>query len=126
MNIARTILSLLVAFAVAMLPIAGNAALPEKSMDMSAMSASHVVSGSGDMSASEDMSDCCPHDSIPSDKSMNDCGCMATCVLSGFGFWTPSSSFALFLLPLSRFAPLPASTPFHSETGSPPFRPPRV
>lgn len=122
MQLARTILSLLVALSVAMLPIAGATALPATSMDMTSMSAAQAMSE--DMAA--EMPDCCPHDSKASDKSTNDCGCVATCVVTSFGLSAPLSSVFHFPPILATLAPSPASQPFHSETGSPPFRPPRA
>jgi hypothetical protein len=123
MQLARTILSLLIALSVAMLPIAGAAALPATSMDMPSMSASQATSTSEDMA---EMPDCCPHDSKALDKSTNDCGCAASCVVTSFGLSAPLSSVFHFPPILATLAPSPASQPFHSETGSPPFRPPRA
>ena len=60
MNIGRTILALLIALSVAMLPAAGGASVAVKSGDAT------------EMSAMEDM-DCCPPKVNPCDKGMNDC-----------------------------------------------------
>ena len=130
MRIGRTIIALLVALSVAMLPAAAAAGLTSSaSEDMSTtdMSATDMPS---DMSATDmaamDMSamegDCCPN---PCDKA-DDCRMMATCVLKCFTFagiaWstiTFPSSFAGLAVPCGG-GPLP------SHTGTPPFRPPRV
>ena len=125
MSIARSILSLLIALSIALFPIAGSTTLRAQSMDMSRakMSASHGMSNSEDTSA--DM-DCCPHDSMPADEPTNDCGCIAICAATCFGFSVPSASVLLLPPFMLILAPSPASTPVHSETGSPPFRPPRA
>jgi hypothetical protein len=110
MSIGRTILALLIVLSVAMLPAAVGARIIVKSADMSAM---------------EDM-DCCPHKADPCDKAMDDCASMATCALKCFSF--AGTSFSNIVFPSSS-AKLPASiavNPFSSQTGSPPFRPPRV
>jgi hypothetical protein len=104
---------------VAMLPVAGGAALPAKSPDMAAMSTS------GDMSAADYMSDCCPK-ANPCDKSMADCGSIAACALTCFGLSTTSSSPFLFPLYASTIGPSLASNSYRSRPGTPPFRPPRV
>jgi hypothetical protein len=110
MSIGRTILALLIVLSVAMLPAVGGARIIVKSADMSAMA---------------DM-DCCPHKANPCDKAMDDCASMATCALKCFSF--AGTSFSNIVFPSSS-AKLPASiavNPFSSQTGSPPFRPPRV
>jgi hypothetical protein len=68
MSIGRTILALVVAMSVALLPAAAGAGVSVKSPVQA------------DMSAMEDMHDCCPK-ANPCDKAMDDCGTMATCVL---------------------------------------------
>ena len=113
MNVGRTILALLVAFSVAMLPAAGGAGVSSKSP------------APAGMAAMEDMSDCCPHKVSPCEKAMDDCGAMATCAHKCFSFLGTS---AVIVFP-SAFAKVTASfaaNPFSSQAGSPPFRPPRV
>jgi len=117
MSLGRTIPALLIALSVAMLPAAAGARISIKSTDMSATST--------DMSAMEDM-DCCPPMTNPCDKAMGDCGSMAACALKCFSFAT--TSFSTIVFP-SSFARMPASlaiNPFSSQTGHPPFRPPRA
>jgi len=115
MQIGRTILVLLIALSVAVLPTTGGitAAAAAKSADMSSMS-----------SSMDDM-DCCPHKSSSSEKAIDGCcWSMATCPMNCFGFAGTSS---LIIFP-SLLGDLPfslASNPLHSQTGSPPFRPPR-
>ena len=79
MSIGRTILALLVALSVALLPAAAGAGVSVKSP------------AQADMSAMEDMHDCCPK-ANPCDKAMDDCGTMATCALKCFSFAATSSS----------------------------------
>jgi hypothetical protein len=131
MRIGRTILALLIALSVAMLPAAAGTGL--RSSASADMSSTATDMPSSDMSATDmaamDMSamegDCCPHKANPCDKA-DDCRTMATCVLKCFSFagtaWstiTFPSSFAKLAVPFGGAA-LP------SQTGSPPFRPPRT
>jgi hypothetical protein len=114
MQFGRAILIFLIALSVAILPGASGAAIKVKPVDMSHMS-----------SAMDDM-DCCPHKKVPSEKAIDDCcSSMATCPMTCFGFAGTSS---LIVLP-SLLGSVPsalAGNPLHSQTGSPPFRPPRV
>ena len=82
MHLGRTILILLVALSVAMLPATGGAATSAKPADMS------MSSSVEDMSASmDDMHDCCPHKKLPSEKAIDDCcSSMATCSMNCFAF----------------------------------------
>ena len=109
MQLGRTILILLLALSVALLPTTGRAAVGAKSTDMS------------DMSASMDDMDCCPHKKPPSSEKAIDgcCSSMATCPMNYFGIAGTSS---LIIFP-SLLGDLPfslASNPLHSQTGSPP------
>jgi hypothetical protein len=113
MSTGRTILALLIALSVAMLPAAAGARASVKPTDMSATS------------TMEDM-DCCPPMTNPCDKAMDGCASMATCALKCFR--TATTSFSNIEFP-SISAKMPASIasyPFSSLTGSPPFRPPRT
>ena len=113
MNIGRTILALLIALSVAVLPAAGVAGGIPKSTDVA------------DMSAMEDM-DCCPHKYNPCDKGMDDCSSMATCALKCFSFNGTSFSNLVFPSLLASLNPPLWTNPFRSQTNSPPFRPPRA
>jgi hypothetical protein len=108
-RIARTILALLIAASVAMLPAAAGAGPKVKSTE------------TAEMSVSEPMDDCCPH---PCDKAVDDCLSMAACVCFGFA----TASFSQLVYPSAPASVMPAfaSGVFHSQTGHPPFRPPRV
>ena len=113
MSIGRTVLALLVALSVAMLPAAAGAGVSVKSP------------AKADMSAMEDMHDCCPK-ANPCDKAMDDCGTMATCALKCFSFAGTSSSIITFPASFAKMTAPFAANPFSSQTGTPPFRPPRV
>jgi hypothetical protein len=110
MSIGRTILALLIALSVAILPAAG-AGVSSKSPEPA------------DMSMMEDMTDCCPH---PCEKAMDDCAAMATCALKCFSFTGTSSSSIVFPSTSAKMTLSFAGNPFSSQTGAPPFRPPRV
>jgi hypothetical protein len=113
MSIGRTIVALLIALSVAILPAAGSVGVSAKSLETAVTS------------ATEDMPDCCPPKANPCEKAMDDCAAMATCVLKCFSFLVPS---AVIVFP-SAFAKMTASftaNPFCSQASSPPFRPPRV
>jgi hypothetical protein len=113
MNVGRTILALLIALSVAMLPAAGGPGAAAKSADMAGMA------------AMDDM-DCCPHKTNPCDKALGDCSSMATCALKCFSFSATSPSFVVFPSFVSILNPLFGANALHSQKGSPPFRPPRV
>ena len=113
MSIGRTILALLIALSVALLPAAAGAGVSVKSP------------AQADMSAMEDMHDCCPK-ANPCDKAMDDCGTMATCALKCFSFAATSSSNIVFPAIFAKLTLSFAANPFSSQMGSPPFRPPRV
>jgi hypothetical protein len=113
MSIGRTILALLVALSVALVPAAGGAGVSASSPNPA------------DMSAMEDMHDCCPK-ANPCDKAMDDCGTMATCALKCFSFAATLSSTIAFPATFAKMTPLLGGNPFSSQMGSPPFRPPRV
>ncbi|HVI65283.1 MAG TPA: hypothetical protein VM910_22270 [Bradyrhizobium sp.] len=112
MSNGRTILALLIGLSVAMLPAAGGAGIK-----------SPAPAG---MSAMEDMSDCCPQNADPCAKAMDHCGTMATCALKCFSFVATASSIVVFPSTFASMVIPPAADPFASQTGSPPFRPPRI
>jgi hypothetical protein len=121
MQVARTIFALLIALSMAVLPAAGVVAPVAKLNAMSDMAAMNQ----SDMAAMEDM-DCCPHPANSSDKAMDKSACMAACALKCFPFGGGAVSTVVFP---SHQAPLMwalATNPFNSQTGHPPFRPPRV
>jgi hypothetical protein len=114
MQLGRAILIFLIALSVVILPGAGGAAIKVKPADMS-----HMSSDMDDM-------DCCPHKKLPSEKAIDDCcSSMATCPMTCFGF-VGTSSLLVFPSLLGSAPVALASNPLHSQTGNPPFRPPRV
>jgi hypothetical protein len=117
MRFVRTILTLLIAASVALLPIAAGAMVGANHSDA-------VIAAS-----SAPMPDCCDHDAAPCDqphKSMGDCASMAACALKCFNFT------ATIVLGVSLPEPIAASVPRlagqrpDSQLGIPPFRPPRI
>ena len=88
MQLGRTILILLLALSVALLPTKGGAAVSAKSADMSDMSVSMDY-----VSSSMDDMDCCPHKKPPSSEKAIDgcCSSMATCPMNYFGIAGTSS-----------------------------------
>jgi hypothetical protein len=110
MHNCRTILALLIGLSVATLPVAGAVA---------------AIAQPADMSMSESMDDC-DRPVMPCHKAMDDCQSMAACALKCFNFSGTSFSILSFPLVLTDRAPAFADGPFHPQTSSPPFRPPRV
>jgi hypothetical protein len=124
MRVGRTILALLLALSVAILPAAAGAGVSPKSPETADMSSTDM-SGT-DMSAT-DMSamDCCPHKTNPCDQA-DDCATMAACALKCFSFAGTPWSVIVFPSSFAKLAAPFADKSFPSQTGSPPFRPPRV
>ena len=120
MGIGRTILAVVVAFSVAMLPIAGGVGQSLKStgmMDMSVL---------GEMSAAQHMPDCCPPEAAPCDKANGDRMSMAACASTCCSFLVPASSALVVPSVPVETMPLLESHVFRSQSNNPPFRPPRV
>ena len=115
MRIGRTILALLIAVSVAMMPAAAGAGIGAKSPPAEISAA--------DMPAVE--GNCCPHKANPCDRA-DDCGTMATCALKCFSFAGTSLSTIVFPSKFAKIAVPFAGDSFLSQTGRPPFRPPRV
>jgi hypothetical protein len=113
MHIGRTILILLIALSVAVLPTERGAAISVKTADMS------------HMSSMEHMHDCCPDKKLPSRKTIDDCCSSMACPMNCFSFVGASSLIAPPPLPGSVMMSL-ANDPVRSQEGSPPFRPPRI
>jgi hypothetical protein len=123
---ARRILALLVAVSLALLPAAGHANMAAKAtMPAAGHMATHDMAMEDmTMSAMDDM-DCCPHKSQHPHKAVDDCATALGCVLC-VGFLAPVLTDLVSPVLLTSSAILFVSTPFDSQTGSPPFRPPRV
>jgi len=114
MGIARTIVALLVAVSVAVLPAVGGAGLKPRPMQ------------SAEVSVVEPMHDCCPPAMNPCDKASNDGACMAACASACFTFAGGASAPLVHPLRLTDMLPSSETGAFHSQVASPPFRPPRV
>jgi hypothetical protein len=113
MNIARTIIAFLIALSVAILPAAASAGVSVKSLEAAGIS------------TMEDMPDCCPHKANACEKGMDDCASMATCAVKCFSF-VGTSSIIVFPSTFVKVADSLAADALSSQTGSPPFRPPRA
>ena len=117
MKIGRIALALLIALSVAALPAAGGVVAVAKSVEMTSTAAA-------EMAAMDDM-DCCPHKANPCEKGMDGCSSMATCALKCFSF-TGIASPVVFPSYRAQLSAAFGANPFNSQTGSPPYRPPRV
>jgi hypothetical protein len=113
MLIARTILALLIALSLAVLPAASGAGPALKS------TAAVKMVAIGDM-------DCCPHKATPCDEAMDGCAAMATCALKCFSFAGGSFLPLVYPVTLADWMPPLQGGDFQSQTSNPPFRPPRV
>lgn len=116
LRIGRAIFAALIGLSVATLPAVTGFAV-------SAATATEI-------SAVEAMPDCDHHHNAPSDrtqKTADDCGCMAACALKCFNFMAAGLSGIAFLSPASEaLKPARTSGNISSLMGSPPFRPPRA
>jgi hypothetical protein len=113
MRIGRTILTFLVALSLAMAPVAGAFALQK-----------------GEPTASNEVvaspHDCCDDEGMPADHVMKECQASAGCTAKCFSFYAVEFSSATLPSPIGGTKSYFASGPFCSQTGSPPFRPPRI
>jgi hypothetical protein len=112
MPFVRTVLAFLIVLSVAMLAIAGGAAIKLKPQAATEMSAAP-------------MDDCCPPAAKPCNGTMLDCASMASCALKCFAYSDVEYG-SLYLLRRADLVPVFASAGLTSRTASPPFRPPRV
>jgi hypothetical protein len=113
MKAPRTILALLIALSVALLPGVGGTAFASNAANTTAES------------VMEDM-DCCPPKANPCDGAMDGCTSMATCALKCFSFTGGFSLALTYPIAVLGEMPLLRTGTLHSQTSSPPFRPPRV
>src|SRR5713101_680793 len=113
MAFARTILAILTALSVAMLPMAGAFAVPQDEV-----TASEVVVASAH--------DCCDGEGMPVGHVMKECQASAGCAAKCFNFYAAVLSRATLRPPIGGTESPFVSNPFCSQTASPPFRPPRV
>lgn len=123
MHIGRKFLTFLVAASVTMLPLAAMAAPAVKTMDMPI---SAVAPVSNDVPIVQDISDCCSHDMAPCDNANAGCTSMAACASTALNLFGLDFSSIVFPIDLADAKPVLVSQILTSQTGSPPFRPPRV
>src|SRR6266508_4638622 len=113
MRVGRTIIALLVAVSVAMVPLAGTAAAGLKSAEISASQVEH---------------DCCDHGAPCSDtsKAMDDCASTAAYAAKCFNYiaTVPAEFTVASLGPALQ--PMCGDNLVVSQIGNPPFRPARV
>jgi hypothetical protein len=112
MRIGRTILAFLVALSLAMLPMA------------------RAFVAAGDEAMASDVAvasahDCCDHDSMPADHAMTECPASAACIAKCCNFYAVLFSEIAVPSPIGGTGSHFVSNPFYSQTGSPPYRPPR-
>jgi hypothetical protein len=114
-RIGQTILAIVVALSVAMLPAAGGFAAGSKTMEVS---------------APEAMPDCGHHHHAPinkTQKSMNDCASMTGCALKCFNFTGVTfSGIAFSSLTGAALDPIRVSDDIPPQMDGLPFRPPRI
>ena len=122
MTVARTILAVLIAISVTLLPVARAAAFKPKPADMTQMA--DMSAAMGDMSAAEPM-DCCPPDTNPC-NGMDDCLSMAGCPFASLILSVVSPTTIVFPPMLAGIMPRLTADTLDSQSSSPPFRPPRV
>jgi hypothetical protein len=126
MHLLRTMLALMIALSVALLPQAGSAALIVKS-------GPHVASGTMaksmamDTDASDVMDECCPDHgkSKPCDQPTDRCP-MVFCAVQPVNLAATDPFRFDFPMTVATLLPLPADQVVALHAGSPPFRPPRV
>lgn len=122
MRLIRTIVAFLIAVSVAVLPVAGSAALLSKSVESGA-AAAMAVSDDGTSA----MDDCCPDPGAPCGQNNIDCPKMAVCAAQAVSIAPVTIS--QLIDPASRATPLPKvanQVVPPPNDGSPPFRPPRI
>ena len=112
-RIGRTILALLVALSVAVLP---------------AVAAAASIAKSGNVAISTGAADCHHHASQPDhhNKTMDECACMAACAFSSFSFATPLVTGVLLRTSVTVVQPVRTDNAVFAYIETPPFRPPRV
>jgi len=111
MRIGRTILAFLLALSLATLPMAGAFAVAK---DEATASDEVVASGH----------DGCDHEATPADHAMK--GCQGDCAAKCCNCYAVVFSGVTIPAPIGGTESPFVSNPFHSQTASPPYRPPRV
>jgi hypothetical protein len=130
MRVGRTILAFWVALSLAMLPMArafvaaGDEAMASDVMVASAHGCDHETMDA-DVAVSS-AHDCCDHDAIPADHAMTECPASAACFAKCCNFCAVLFSEMAVPSPIGGMGSHFVSNPFYSQTGSPPYRPPRA
>jgi hypothetical protein len=70
--------------------------------------------------------DCCDHESMPADHVMKECHASAGCTAKCFNFYAVVFSGVTIPSPIGGTESHFVCNPFHSQTASPPYRPPRA
>jgi hypothetical protein len=114
MGLARTILAVVIALSVAVLPAAAGCITVAKSAPQTMQSAMP--------------DDCDHHGSSPvhGSKAMDDCASMGLCPAKCFNYAGTALPHVIVALTGSALQPVAAGDLVVSQIGSPPFRPPRV
>jgi len=130
MHTGRTILVFLLALSLAMLPMArafivsGDQAVASEAVVASAQEdCDHTAMGSDVVVTSGH--DCCDHEMIPPHP-MKGCPGSGDCIAKCFGLYAVVFSSTALACAIGGTEPGFVSSPFHSRTASPPFRPPRA
>ena len=131
MRIGRTILTFLVALSLALLPMAGAFAVSSDEPMVSdvVVASAHDCCDHGSMGSEAVVAsahDCCDHASMPADHVMKDCHASAGCAAKCFSVVALVFSGETIPSPIGGTQSHFVSNPIHSQTGSPPYRPPRV
>jgi|SRR5713101_6155725 len=108
----RSVIALVVALSVAMLPVAGGIAAPEEIPSASELATS--------------AHDCCDHDGMPADNVMKDCQAAAGCAAKCFSVCGMVVSNPLSHPQVTGAEPFFETKTFRPQAGIAPFRPPRV
>lgn len=114
MGVGRTIVTAIVAIAIAVLPAVGGAMAVAKAVESS-------------LTAAAD--ECCEHHGMPCDQSrhaMDDCGSAAACAAKCFNFVGISACEVSFVTVGAVPVAISAMPAFEPHTDPPPFPPPRV
>src|SRR5947209_812516 len=119
MRIGRIILTIWVALSLAVLPVASGFAVAKDQATADEPIASEEV-------AVASAHDCCDHDGMPADHAMKDCRASAGCAAKCFNLYAVVFSAVAIPSPIGGMESAFVSLPFHGQTASPPYRPPRL
>ena len=114
MAVGRTILAILIAVSVALLPAAAGAAFK--------MQAAQAM----EISATQQMDDGCPGHASPGNKAADDCTSMAACAINCFNFVGHDAVVLAAPPAATTIGPMLPDQIAASQPASPPFRPPRI